>query len=387
MKVAIVHDWLTAKGGAEKCLEEFLRLFPDADLFCVVDFLPEADRGFLQGRVPQTSFIQRLPRAREKYRTYLPLMPLAIEQFDLAGYDLVISSSYAVAKGVITGPDQLHISYTHSPIRYAWDLQGIYLRQSSLDRGVKSAIARLVLHYLRMWDTRTGPGVDHYVSNSRYVARRIAKLYRREATTIHPPVDVERFVPGTQRDDFYLTVSRMVPYKCMPMIAEAFRQLPDRRLVVIGDGPDMENVQRLAGPNVEILGRQPDDVVRDHMQRAKAFIFAAEEDFGIVPIEAQACGTPAIAYGRGGATETVIAAQGEGRTGVFFHEQSADAIARAVEEFEGLSPAISRAACRRNAERFSAERFREEFGQFVRERVDSFLAAEGGPITQGIQRF
>ncbi len=373
MKVAVVHDWLTLKGGAETCLEEFLLLFPQADLFCVVDFLPEQERGFLAGHRITTSFVQKLPGAAKRYRSYLPLMPMAIEQLDVTGYDLVISSSASVAKGVVTGPDQVHIAYTYSPIRYAWDLQHQYLNESGLTRGIKSAVARLILHYMRLWDSRTAHGVDHFVAISDFIARRIRKAYGREARVIYPPVNLDRFVPGDTRDDFYVTMSRMVPYKRIPLIVEAFRHMPNRRLVVIGDGPEMPAVRKAAGPNVTIMGKQSDAVVADHLQRAKGFLFAAEEDFGIAPLEAQACGTPVIAYGKGGALETIRGHDGDGQTGVFFLEQTPEAIVAAVEHLDRRLPHITPAACRENVQRFSIARFRHEFAALV----DAAMAQRG----------
>jgi glycosyltransferase involved in cell wall biosynthesis len=360
MRVAIVHDWMTLKGGGEACVEELMGLYPQADLFCVVDFMADQYRGFLRERRVTTSFVQRLPGARKRYRSYLPLMPLAVEQFDLSAYDLVISSSSAVAKGAITGPDQVHIAYVHSPIRYAWDLQHEYLREAGLTRGIKSAVARAILHYMRLWDARTAHGPDAMVANSAFVARRIAKVYGREARVIHPPVDIQRFTIGPAREDFYVTVSRLVPYKRVPLIAEAFRHLPDRRLVVIGHGPEMEALRAAAGPNVTILGEQSNEVVVDHLQRARAFLFAAEEDFGIAPVEAQACGTPVVAFGKGGALETVRGGDGEGQTGVFFAEQTPEAIAAAVRHLDDRLPFLDPVAIRANAERFSAARFRRE---------------------------
>ena len=365
MKVAIVHDWFSAKGGAETCIEQLLHIFPQADLFATIDFMAEEDRGFLAGRRVKTSFIQRLPGAQKHYRSYLPLMPIAIEQLDVTGYDLVISTSSAVAKGVITGPDQVHVSYIYSPIRYAWDLQHQYLAESGLAKGLKSVFARALLHYIRMWDVRTAHNVDRFVGISEFIARRIRKAYGRQADVIYPPVDISRFTMGPQREDFFVTMSRMVPYKRIPLIVEAFRHLPDKKLIVIGDGPEMPAVKKAAGSNVTIMGRQPDDVVVSHLQRAKAFLFAAEEDFGIAPLEAQACGTPVIAYGKGGALETIRGAAGEGRTGVFFSEQTAEAIVAAITEFEAVSDTISTQACRNNAERFSQERFRNEFREMI----------------------
>lgn len=359
LRVAIVHDWLTTYAGAERVLSEIIKIFPQADLFCLVDFLPPEERHKILGKTSSTSFIQNLPFARKKYRAYLPLMPAAIEQFDLSGYDLIISSSHAVAKGVLTGPDQKHVCYCHTPIRYAWDFQHQYLAQAGIGRGVRSLIARLTLHYVRMWDTRTSHGVDQFIANSNYIGRRIKKSYGRSAVTIYPPVDTEGFVPGYEKEDFYLAASRMVPYKRLDLIVQAFAAMPERRLIVIGDGPDMPKIRRLATPNISLLGYQSDAVLREHLQRARAFVFAAEEDFGILPVEAQACGTPVIAYGRGGALETVVDVDNAVQappTGVLFNEQSTAGIIAAVEKFEQAQ--FNPAACRAWAESFSTENFR-----------------------------
>lgn len=366
MRVAIVHEWLTTLGGSERVLEQMLAMFPAADLFALVDFLPPELRGLLGGRRVTTSFIQRLPGAERGYRKYLPLMPLAVEQWDLSGYDLVLSNSTAVAKGVITGPEQLHICHCCSPMRYAWDLQHQYLRESGLGAGPMGIVARYLLHRIRVWDVRTANGVDEFVAISHYVARRIEKVYRRRAEVIYPPVDVDFFTPEGGRADYYLAASRLVPYKRMDLILEAFAAMPSRRLVVIGDGPDMKKLKRLAAPNVELLGFQPMPVLREHLRRARALVFAAEEDFGILPVEAQACGTPVIAYGRGGSRETVRAdGNGEGPTGVFFEEQSAAAIRRGVDDFEARAPEFTVEGCRANALRFSPKLFRQQLGAFV----------------------
>lgn len=368
MKIAIVHDWLITIAGAEKVLAELINIYPDADLYSVVDFLDENQRKTISGKRASTSFIQKLPKSKSKYRTYLPLMPIAVEQFELAHYDLVISSSHAVAKGIITGPDQLHICYCHSPIRYAWDMQGQYLKESGLAKGLKSFFARYLLHKIRNWDYRTANGVDYFISNSVYIGRRIKKVYRRDSQTIYPNVAVEDFTLQVQKEDFYLTASRMVPYKKIDLIVKAFTHMPDKKLVVIGDGPQFDKVKDVASPNVTILGYQPFDILRDHMRRAKGFVFAAEEDFGIIPVEAQACGTPIIAFGKGGALETVI----DGKTGVFFFEQTEAAIQRAVEKFEAEfhpEPHL----IRQHAMSFSTERFRAEFKAFVDVKCEEFF--------------
>lgn len=374
MRVAIVHDWLVTYAGAERVLEQMLAVYPEADLFSLIDFVPHPQRGFLGGRAVRTSFLQRLPGVRTRYRHFLPLMPFAIEQFDLAGYDLVISSSYAVAKGVLTGPDQLHICMCYSPMRYAWDLQHQYLRESGLDRGVRSLFARWLLHRTRNWDARTGAGVDEFLAISRFVARRIRKVYRRESTVIYPPVDTDAFTPGDEpsREGFYLTASRLVPYKRIDLIVDAFAGMPERALVVIGDGPESRRIRSKASGNVRLLGEQPFPVLLDHLRRARAFVFAAEEDFGIVPVEAQACGTPVIAFGKGGALETIRGLDQPQPTGVFFQEQSTAALQAAVSRFERESARISPEACRHNALRFGSGRFREEFGAFVQQRFGRF---------------
>lgn len=365
MKTAVIHEWLVNYAGSERVLEQILGLYPESDLFSLVDFLSPQERGFLGGRTAETSFIQKLPFARRRYRDYLPLMPLAAESFDLSGYDVVLSSSHAVAKGVLTGPDQIHISYVHSPMRYAWDLQHQYLRGAGLDRGIKGWMARWILHKLRIWDARTANGVDHFVANSRYIARRIWKTYRREASVIYPPVNVEGMEPNLGgREEFYLAASRLVPYKHIDLIVKAFSGR-GRRLVVIGDGPDWEKVKALTGANIELLGYQAGPVLIDYLRRARALIFAAEEDFGILPVEAQACGTPVIGFGRGGLTETVVPLGKSNPTGLFFDEQTPESINRAIDVFESEHEAFSPSVCRLNAERFSTKRFQSEFSALV----------------------
>jgi len=372
VKIAIIHDWLVTNAGAEKCLEQMLLCYPTAEIFSVVDFLPKDQRAFLDGRTVITTFIQNLPLASRRYRDYLPLMPLAIEQLDLSAYDLILSSSYAVAKGVLTGPDQLHISYVHSPIRYAWDLQHQYLKESGLNTSYKGWLAKWFLHRIRLWDTRTANGVDAWIANSGYIGRRIYKVYGRDSTVIYPPVNVNQFTLSEKKDDFFFTCSRMVPYKKMPMIVEAFSSMPDKQLVVIGDGPEFKKCAAFARSNVTLMGWQPFSVLKEYMQRARAFVFAAEEDFGITPLEAQACGTPVIAFGKGGVLETIRGLDSECPTGVFFDEQSPAAIMAAVKLFEYEAARITPTACRDNALRFSQERFRTEFIGFVEQALERF---------------
>jgi len=365
MKVAIIHDWLVTYAGAERVLEQLLVCFPNADVFSLVDFLSDTQRGFIGKRQVNTSVIQKMPFARKWYRYYFPLMPLAIEQMDLSSYDVIISNSHAFAKGVIVGPDQLHISYVNSPIRYAWDLQHEYLSQSGLNRGMLSWIVRLLLHKIRLWDSRTANGVDILVANSKFVARRIRKVYRRESAVVYPPVDVGAFSIKSKKDDYYVTASRLVPYKRVPTIIEAFSLMRNKRLIVIGDGPDLHRCKSIAGSSVEILGWQSDEVLREKIRSARAFIFAAEEDFGISPLEAQACGTPVIGYKRGGLAETIMGLDAVRPTGVFFEAQTPSAIASAVNEFESNIDSINFDDCRSNALRFAPERFRKEIVEIV----------------------
>ncbi len=360
-RVALVHEWLDNYYGSERVVAEILACFPNADLFTLVDVMPAGQRGFLGDRLVQTSFLQRLPFARRYFRAYLALMPLAIEQFDLLGYDLVLSSSHAFAKGVLTGPNQLHVAYIHAPMRYGWEYQHQYLRQSGLERGLRGLLLRAILHYLRLWDYRTAHGVDHFIANSEFIARRIDKLYRRPSAVVHPPVDVAGFAPRTDKEDYYVAVSRFAFYKHTETIVEAFRSLGGRRLVVIGEGPALERARARAGPNVTLLGFQPFEVLNRHLGAAKALIFAAEEDFGIVPVEAQACGTPVIAFAGGGALETVRGLDQARPTGLFFQAQTAEAIAAAVLRFEREGRAISAEDCRANAQAFSPERFRNAY--------------------------
>jgi len=370
MSVAIVHDWLDTWRGGENVLAEIVRLFPGADLFALVDFLPESQRARLQGKRARTSFLQRLPGARRHFRALLPLFPRAIESLDVRGYDLVISSSHAVAKGVRTAGGQVHVCYCHTPMRYAWDLREQYLGPLGLASGLRGALAHRMLDNLRDWDRRTSARVTHFVANSRFVRDRIARCYGRDAAVIYPPVDVGFFTPADNAPepaarDYYVTASRWVPYKRVDLVVAAFRELPERRLIVAGEGPEATRVRAAGGPNVQMVGEVPRERLRELLRGARAFVFAAEEDFGILPVEAQACGTPVIALGRGGSLETVRAIGTDAPTGMFFATQSAAAIGEAVRSFDAALPAIRASDCRANATRFRAERFREEFAAFV----------------------
>jgi glycosyltransferase involved in cell wall biosynthesis len=366
MRTAIIHDWLDTWGGGENVLVELLALYPDADLYAVVDFLSDTRRERLHGRPVRTSFIQRLPFARHHFRKYFALMPRAVESFDLSAYELVISSSHAVAKGARTGPGQLHVCLCYSPARYAWDLEEQYLAQTGLDRGALGWLARHQLARFRRWDVRTSARVDRFVAISDYIAQRIRNCYGRDADVIYPPVDLPAGDAGSEaRESFYLTVSRLVPYKRIDLLVRTFAAMPERELVVAGDGPEMTKLARLATRNVRLLGNV-DDARRDQLLRsARAFVYAADEDFGIAPLEAQAHGTPVIAYGRGGTAETIRGLDAAEPTGVLFAEQSVASIGAAVMQFEAEAERISAAACRANAARFSRQNFRRRFAACV----------------------
>lgn len=369
MKVAIVQEWLVTVGGSDKVVKAILDVFPDADIYTLVAKKEVCDELGIPWEKVHTSFIQKMPLGTKKHRAYLPLFPFAIEQFDLRGYDVVISSSHCVAKGILTKADQLHICYCHSPIRYCWDMYNEYLEESHLDKGFKSWLVRLMLHPIRQFDAIAGSRVDYYISNSDYVGQRIRKTYRRKATTIHPNIDISNFELCNDKQEYYLASSRLVAYKKIDTIIEAFNQMPDKKLVVIGGGPNLEAYSKLAKDNVTVMGYQPFDVLKDKMQHAKAFVFAADEDFGMIPIEAQSCGTPVIAYGHGGSLETVNG----GKTGLFFYEQTPEAIVEAVNKFEAMgSQPFAPADCRQWAEGFSEERFKRKIKEFVEEKYEEF---------------
>src|ERR1700687_3293641 len=355
MKIALVHDWVDTWRGGESVLAEFCRMYPEADLYALVDFFGPVDREKLGGRRAVTSFLQWVPFARTHFRAFLPLFPRAIESMDVSRYDIVISSSHAVAKAVRTHPGQLHICYCYTPMRYAWDLQEQYLAQVGLATGPRGWLARKMLARLRTWDRDTSGRVNDFVAISHHVADRIRRCYEREAIVMSPPVAVaaEGRMTAEPRDATYVTVSQLVPYKRVDLIVEAFRSLPDRELIVIGEGPENARIQAMAGSNVRLLGRVPDHERDMWLARARAFVFAAEEDFGIAPLEAQALGTPVIAFGRGGSSETIRGLDVAAPTGVLFAEQTIASIAAAVGQFEASAQRITAAACRANAERFS----------------------------------
>lgn len=371
IRVAIVHDWLVTYAGSERVLEQMLTVFPDAELYCLFETLSSSEKSHFGNRNVNTTYLQKIPDIKNKYRSFLPLFPHAISTVDVSQYDVVISSSHAVAKAVKTRENQLHICMCYSPMRYAWDLRGQYLAETGLDKGIKGKLANWLLDRLQRWDLKTAGNVDYYIAISEYIKERIQNCYNRGADIIYPPVDTDFYSPGNKKEDFYFTASRMVQYKKIPLIVEAFSHMPDKNLIVIGDGPELVKCKEMKSNNVELLGYQDSDVLLDYMGKAKAFVFAAEEDFGIAPLEAQACGTPVIAYGKGGARETIVADDNGASTGVFFHEQTVDSIVDAVKRFESIT--ISPKACRKNAERFSVERFQSEFLKYTNEKITEYM--------------
>jgi len=363
LRVAIVHYWFVGRGGGERVVEALAEMFPQADLFSLV-----ADRSTLApalaGRKLTTSFLQKLPAATRVHRHLLLLQPLALEQFDLSGYDLVISSESGPAKGVLTSPRCCHICYCHSPMRYLWDMHAEYRRAMG---ALVGTVFSLAAHYLRMWDYASAARVDHFVANSRFVAARIAKIYGRSSTVIHPPVNIPALAAFAAPDDYYLAAGRMVDYKRFDLAVEACSRL-GRRLRVVGDGPQYRALKRMAGPTVEFLGAVDDAALQEQFAGCRALLFPGEEDFGIVPVEAQSFGRPVIAYGAGGALETVRGALTDstaGPTGLFFDEQTAESLMRAIEEFEAREHEFSPSAIRRHSLQFAKQRFQARMREFV----------------------
>ncbi len=418
-KVALIHDWLTGMRGGEKVLEVFCEIFPEADLFTLLH-IPGSVSKTIESRAIKTSFIQKLPFARRRYRNMLPLFPLAIEGFDLNGYDLVLSSSHCVAKGVIPPPGALHISYIHTPMRYVWDMRHDYFGGRG---GLSGRLIALFSHYLRMWDVTSSARVDRFIANSAHVARRVEKYYRRPAHVIHPPVECSRFGLSRERGDFYLIVSAFAPYKRIDVAIEAFNTL-GLKLKVIGTGQDGKRLRSMAKGNVEFLGWKSDEELAGYYARCKALVFPGEEDFGIVPLEAMACGRPVIAYGKGGALETIVPlnmhSEREARsllrcqasesdmdtslhvedsprlaagsfnpapgakapagppTGVFFYEQTPSALAGAVSLFEGGEKEFIPERIRERALGFSREAFKARIKDHVFKTYEEFRHGSSG---------
>lgn len=362
MNVAIVHDWLVTNAGAEKVLSALIELFPNADLFSIVEFLDEpSKKEFLQDIHVTTSFIQHLPFSKKHFRKYLPLFPQAVASFDLRKYDLILSSSWAFAKGIKKDENQIHICYCHTPIRYVWDLKEEYFRNIP---SPFYPLAQIAAKYLQQWDIQTSKSVDHFIANSHFVKKRIQNIYNRDATVIYPPVDTTSFTLCKEKEDYYVTMSRLVPYKRVDLIIQAFAKNGER-LIVIGDGEERKRLEAMATKNIEFRGWIQKAKVIATLQKAKGFVYAAIEDFGIAPVEAQACGTPVIALGMGGTAESVI----DGITGVHFHKQSIEALQEAVEHFESIYDTFDFATIAKHAKSFSKERFLHEMQTFIKEKA------------------
>lgn len=374
MKYALVHEWLTPKatGGSELVVQEILNCL-EADLYALIDFESNNPQSYLFGRAVGKTFLQNLPGSQNGVQKYLPFLPLAIEQLDLRAYDIILSSSHTVAKGVLTSPDQMHVCYCHTPMRFAWDLTFDYLRSSQMGQGLPGMLTRYLLHRLRQWDVITANRVDYFAANSQNTARRIWRCYRRSATVIYPPVNIDRFPFVSSKQDFYVTVSRLVSYKQVALIVQAFNQLK-LPLVVIGNGPELGAIRKLAQPNVQVLGAQPDEVVEKYMSEAKAFVYAACEDFGIAVVEAGACGTPVIAYGAGGALETVldIRQHPNTATGLFFAAQTVAALVEAVKTFETCAQNFHLELIRTHASQFAPTIFQKRYLDFVENSWQQF---------------
>ena len=383
LKYALVHEWLTPKatGGSELVVREILQHI-DADLYALIDFESTNPQSYLFKRTIGTTFVQHFPFARNGVQKYLPFLPLAIEQLDLRQYDVILSSSHTVAKAVITTPQQLHICYCHAPMRFAWDLTFDYLNSSLMGRGIQGILTRYLLHRLRQWDILSANRVDYFIANSQHTASRIWRCYRRRAEVIYPPVNIERFPFQETKEDFYLTVSRLVSYKKVALIIRAFNHL-GLPLVVIGTGPQLKQLRHLASHNVKVLGPQPNVVVEKYMAQAKAFVYAACEDFGIALVEAQACGTPVIAYGAGGALETVrdLRQYPDTGTGLFFGKQSDADLVEIVKIFEKSAHNFNPEIARSHAAKFAPTIFEKRYLDFVDRCYRRFKARSGVPST------
>ncbi|MDP8255680.1 MAG: glycosyltransferase [Candidatus Alcyoniella australis] len=390
VKIALVHDWLTGMRGGEKVLECLCELWPDADLLTLLHVKGKVSPTIERHKI-KTSFIQRMPRAARYYRNFLPLFPVAIEQFDMRGYDLVISTSHCVAKGIITQPSTLHVSYIHTPMRYVWEMYDVYFGPERV-RGLRRLVIPPISNYLRMWDVASAHRVDDFIANSKHVARRIQKHYDRPSVVINPPVDTEMFDIGGERGDYFLMVSALTPYKRIDLAIEAFNEL-GWPLKIVGIGEDLEKLRRIAKPNVEMLGWQEDEQIRELYAGCRAFIFPGEEDFGITPLEAQASGRPVIAFGRGGALETILGrhvpapgrpdpleGETDAITGLFFAEQSSEHLVRALRYFEAHEGRFDPQAIRKHATSFNRERFKDEMAQHVEQVWTAFLDRSRTPL-------
>lgn len=362
-KIAIAHDWLTNMGGAEKVVINFKQIYKEAPIYTISYNENNLDEELKDIDV-RTSFIQNLPKGNVKHQMYLPFMPTAWEQFDFNKYDVVLSSSSSCAKGIITSPDTLHICYCHSPMRYAWEFYNEYMSREKMGK-IKKLLIKYIMNYIRIWDRTSADRVDYYIANSKNVAKRIYKHYGIEADVIHPPVKGSYFNISDVDEDYFLMVSRLVPYKRVDLAVEVFNEL-GLPLVVIGGGSQLEYLKSIAKPNVKIMGRQSDEVIKEHYSKCRAFIFPGEEDFGITPLEAQASGRPVIAFGKGGALETVI----NGKTGLFFKEQTKESLKNSILKFQNIK--WDKHEIRKHALKFDEEIFKEKINTYIKQKSEEY---------------
>ncbi len=360
-KIALVHYWLTGMRGGEKVVQSICNIFPDIDIFTLV-YDKEKISDIINNHRITTSFIQKLPFAKRKYQNYLPFMPVAVEQFDLSDYDLVISSESGIAKGVLTRPETCHICYCHSPMRYLWNMYFDYMKNEKMG-SLKKNFIKWYFNYLRVWDLASASRVDYFVSNSHNVRKRIKKYYRRDAEVIYPPVDIENFKPVRDKKDYYLIVSQLVSYKRIDLAVEVFNEL-GLELIIIGEGPEQKKLKKRAKPNIKFLGWVDNSELSKYYSEARAFIFPGEEDFGITPVEAQASGTPVIGYGRGGICETVI----DGETGILFNNQDSGSLIEAIKNFESSNIGFNQEKILQNSRKFSKDEFEKRFKDFAEEK-------------------
>lgn len=361
MKIALVHDWLTNMGGAERLIINFKELYPEAPIYTTV-YNPENLDKELQNIDVRTSFLQKKKKARTNHQKYFPLMPMAFESFDLNEYDIVLSSSTSCAKGVITNPDTMHVCYCNSPMRYGWEFYYEYTENMGY---FKKSLVRYLMNYIRVWDQVSSNRVDYFIANSENVAKRIWKHYRRESVVIHPAVRTKLFNISEIDEDYFLIVSRLVPYKKIDIAVKAFDDL-GLPLVIIGGGPELDKLKVMAKDNIKFLGRQPDEVIKEYYSKCRAFIFPGEEDFGITPVEAQASGRPVIAYGRGGALETVV----EGETGIFFKQQTVESLKEALNKFDKMK--FDKVKIREHAMQFDEDKFKKKINNFIISSYEEF---------------
>lgn len=371
LKIAIIHDWLVSMRGGEKIVENLCEMFPGCDIYTLL-YRPGSVSPVIETHKIYTSFVNQLPFKNTKYRYYLPLFPTAIEKFNIKPYDLIISSSHCVAKGIIPSPDTLHVSYIHTPMRYVWDMYHDYFEKDNTNLLIRKLIP-FFANYLRMWDVASANRVDWFIANSQHVANRIKKYYGRESTIIHPPVEIDLFSVNKKNDNYYLIVSALVPYKRVDLAIQAFNEMK-KPLLIVGEGPSLKRLQSLAGPTIQFIKWQPLTKLSKYYEGCKALIFPGEEDFGIAPVEAQLCGKPVIALGKGGALETIIGFDDQNEkkcTGIFFYDQSVESLIHAVTKFENIEWDTS--FIHSNAKKFSKDRFKSEMMAFIEGKMEQFL--------------